>query len=78
MQTKPRYTIVSMPNDTLLEVMYYRTETHLKEKGKLTHLIIQLHDCICAMIIEKSISGKKIEFETIVHNRVINAKEHLC
>ena len=78
MQTKPRNTIVLMPNDTLLEVTYYCTDANLKEKEKLTQLIIQLHDCICARKIEKSISRKKNELETIVHNKVINAKGHLC
>ncbi len=78
MQTKPLNTIVLMPNDSLIEVTYYCTDIKLKEKERLTQLIIQLHDCICALKIEKSISKKKNELETIVHNKVINAKGHLC
>jgi hypothetical protein len=77
MQTKPSNTIVLMPNNTLLEVMYYCTDANPK-KEKLTRLIIQLNDCICPMKIEKSICRKKNELETIVHNKVINAKGHLC
>ncbi len=80
MQTKSCNTIVLMPNDSQHEVTYYCTDVKLqeKEKGKLTQLIIQLHDCICAMKIEKPIFRKKDELETIVHNKVIIAKWHLC
>ncbi len=80
MQTKPRNTIVLMPNNSLLEVTYYCTDTKLKEnvKLKLTRLIIQLHDCTCAIKIDKTIVAKKNELEAMVHNKVINAKGHLC
>ena len=80
MQTKPRDTIVLMPNDSQLEVTYYCTDIKLKEKEKekRTQLFIQLHDCICAMNIEKSICRKKNELETVVHNKVINVRGHLC
>lgn len=80
MQTKPRNTTVLMPNDSLLEVTYYCTDAKLKEKEKenLTQLIIHLHDCICAVKIEKSVCGRKNELEHIVHNKVINEKGHLC
>lgn len=80
METKSRYTIVLMPDDSLLEVSYYCTDEKLKEneKEELTQLIIQLHDCICSMKIEKSLSVKRNYLESIVHNKVINAKGHLC
>lgn len=78
MQTKPHDIVVLMPNDTLLEVTYYCLDANLKEKEKLIKLIIQLHDCICAAKIEKSICRKKNKLETLIHNKVINAKGHLC
>ena len=80
MQPKSRNTIVLMPDDSHLEVIYYCTDGKLKEKEKekLTQLFIQLHDCISTMKIEKSISKNKHELEHIVHAKVINAKGHLC
>ena len=47
MQTKPRHTVVVIPNDKKLEVSYYCSDLKLKEKEKkdFTDLIIQLHDC---------------------------------
>ncbi len=80
MQTKPQHITVFMPNDSKVEVTYYCTDAKLKEKEKveLTRLVIQLHDCICAIKIDKSISIKMHDLETIVHNKVINTKGHLC
>ena len=80
MQTKPRNSIILMPDDSLLEVTYYCTDIKLTEteKGKLAELVIQLHDCICSVKIAKAISQKQNELETIVHNKVINVKGHLC
>jgi uncharacterized protein (DUF342 family) len=79
MQTKTNKVIVLMPNESHLEVTYYCTDTKLKEneKQKLTQLLIQLHDCICMMKIEKSLCNKS-ELERIVHNKVINERGHLC
>lgn len=72
--------MVLMPNDNLLEVTYYCTDAKLieEEKENLTQLIIQLDDCICSMKIEKSISKEKNQLEAMVHNKVINARGHLC
>jgi hypothetical protein len=80
MQTKPRNTIVLMPDNSLIDVTYYCSDSKLKEKekAKLTQLIIQLHDCICSLKIERSISKNKNELEQVVHHKVINAKGHLC
>ena len=80
MQTKTRITHVLMPDDSLIEVTYYCSDAKLadKEKGKLTQLVIQLHDCICYMKIEKSICSKKNEIESVIHNKVISTKGHLC
>lgn len=80
MQTKPRNIIVLMHNNSLLEVTYYCTDTKLnaKEKEKFTQLFIQLYDCVCSMKIDKTICPRKDELERIVHNKVMNAKGHLC
>lgn len=80
MQTKSNTTHVVMPNDNRLEVAYYCTDSKLKEneKEKLTQLLIQLHDCICTMKIEKSISKKRSELERLVQNKVIHERGHLC
>lgn len=80
MQTKPRNTIVLMPNDSLLEVTYYCSDAKMKEKEKekLIQLFIQLHDCICTLKIERSICRKINDLESIVHNKVISEKGHLC
>ncbi len=80
METKPRHTIILMPDDSLLEVSYYCSDTRLKthEKEETTQLVIQMHDCICLIKIEKSLSVKKNELEKIVHNKVINERGHLC
>ena len=80
MQTKLNTILVGMPNDNRLEVTYYCTDSRLKEneKEKLTQLFIQLHDCICTMKIEKSISKKKDELERLVHNKVIHERGYLC
>ncbi len=73
-------TIVVMPNEMKLEVAYYCTDKKLddKEKGKFTQLFIQLHDCISVMKIDRSISAKANLLETIVHNKVIIERGHLC
>ncbi|MEO6220431.1 MAG: hypothetical protein ABIO81_08390 [Ginsengibacter sp.] len=80
MHTKPYTTIVIMPNDSQLEVTYHCTDVKMKEneKEKLAQLFIQLHDCICSIKIEKSITKKRNELESIVHNKVIHERGHLC
>ncbi len=80
MQTKSHTTHVVMPDDSVLEVTYYCSDATLKkkEKEKITRLIIQLHDCICAVKIEKSLCAKKDKTEAIIHNKVISVKGHLC
>ena len=56
MQTKPRHTVVVIPNDKKLEVSYYCSDLKLKEKEKkdFTDLIIQLHDCHSSIKISRS------------------------
>lgn len=80
MQTKSNTTLVVMSNDSLLEVTYYCADFKLKENEneKLTQLFIQLHDCICTMKIEKSMSKKRNELERLIHNKVIYERGHLC
>ncbi|MEO6636781.1 MAG: hypothetical protein ABIN25_00805 [Ginsengibacter sp.] len=80
MHTKSNKISVLMPNDSHLEVTYYCTDVRLSESEKenLTQLFIQLHDCICTMKIDKSISKNKHELEHIVHSKVINERGHLC
>lgn len=79
METDTYVTLVEMPNQSRLEVIYYYKDDKLKEKEKqmLTQLFIQLDDCICIMKIEKSIIGNWGELERIVHKKVINV-EAIC
>ncbi len=79
--TKESYsTIVTMPDNSHLEVNYYCIDTNLDqtEKEKRTQLFIQLHDCICTLKIDKLVSKDLKQLEMIVHNKVINTKGHLC
>lgn len=80
METKPQKIFVEMPDKKLLNVEYYCIDDSVNIKGKktFTQLIIQLDDCICKMQIEKSILNLDHEIERIVHNKVINARGHLC
>ncbi len=80
METRTRNTIVFMPDDSLREVSYYCSDKMLNEHEKtvVTQLVIQLDDCICSLKIERSFSANKNTLERIVHNKVINAKGHLC
>ena len=80
METRTRNTIVFMPNDSLMEVSYYCSDARLNEEEKviLTQLIIQFDDCVCSMKIDRSFYSNKNALERIVHNKVINAKGHLC
>ncbi len=80
METKTRNTIVLMPDDRLLEVSYYCSDSTLSEneKSAVTKLVIQMNDCTCSMKIDRSFSGNKNTLERIVQNKVILAKGHLC
>lgn len=75
MQTEPQQIQVLMPDDSLLEVSYYCMEPSNSNKTKL---IIQLDDCICSLDIEESVCKNVSTLETLVHNKVINTKGHLC
>ncbi len=80
MQTKPRHTVVVIPNDKKLEVSYYCSDLKLKEKEKkdFTDLIIQLHDCHASIKIPKAKIKDPDVVEAIVQKTVINARGHLC
>jgi len=80
METADFMTLVEMPDQTRLEVVYYCKDNNLKEgeKNKFTQLYIQLHDCICTMKIEKSIVKNAGEMERLVQNKVIAERGHLC
>ena len=80
MQTKPKHTIVVIPNDKKLEVSYYISDTKLKEKDKknFTDLIIQLHDCHSSVKIPRSKIKQPEDVEALVQKTVINARGHLC
>ena len=80
MQTKPRHTVVVIPNDKKLEVSYYCSDLKLKEKEKkdFTDLIIQLYDCHASIKIPKAKIKNRDVVEAIVQKTVINARGHLC
>lgn len=80
MQTKPKHTVVVIPNDKKLEVSYYCSDTKLKEKEKkdFMDLIIQLHDCHSSIKINKKKVKDPEHVEAIVQKTVINARGHLC
>lgn len=80
MQSRPVHIHILMPDDSTIDVSYYCSDEKLPsyEKKKFTQLYIQLHDCICVEKIGKHVSTKVNELESIVHNKVIIAKGHLC
>ena len=80
MQTKPRHTVVVIPNEKKLEVSYYISDNKLKAKEKkdYTDLIIQLQDCHSSIKIPKARIKSENDVETIVQKTVINARGHLC
>ena len=80
METDNYMTLVEMPDQSRLEVIYYCKDDRLDkaEKAKFTQLFIQLHDCVCIMKIDKSVIKNFREIERIVHNKVINERGHLC
>ena len=69
-----------MPNDTFFAVSYYCSDEKLplKERENKTLLYIQHDDCICSLKIDKTICLNSDALETLVHNKVINTKGHLC
>jgi len=80
MQTKPRHTVVTIPNDIKLEVSYYTSDRQLteKEKKEFTDLIIQLQDCHSFVKIHRKKVTDPEDVEAIVQKTVINARGHLC
>jgi hypothetical protein len=80
MQTRPRHTVVILPDNTSLEVSYFCTDIKLNEqdKVKFVDLVVQLHDCHCSYKIDKSIVNNTRSLENLIHKTVINAKGHLC
>lgn len=80
MQTKPRRTIVIIPNEKKLEVSYYCSDLKLKEKEKkdFTNLVMQLHDCHSSIKIPRTKIKDADDVEAIVQKTVINARGHLC
>lgn len=76
---KSQQTIVLMPDNSLLEVDYYCTPYQSESDEKdWVNLIIQFDDCVYQSKINKVLSENKKGLETIVHNKVINSKGHLC
>jgi hypothetical protein len=80
MQTRPKHTLVVLPNNSHVEVSYFCTDKKLKEKEKknFIDLVVQLHDCHCTYKIDKTILKDTRLLEAIVQKTVINAKGHLC
>lgn len=80
MQTKPKDTVVIIPNDKRLHVSYYCSDVKLKEKekNKFTNLVIQLDDCHSSIKIPKEKVKEPGTVEALVHRTVINARGHLC
>lgn len=80
MQTKPRHTVVTIPNDIKLEVSYYTSDRLLKENERkdFTDLIIQLHDCHSSIIIHRKKVTDPEDVEAFVQRTVINSRGHLC
>jgi len=80
MPLNPRHISVQMPNDSLYEVIYYCNNSRLSpgEKKTKTQLYIQHDDCVCVLLIDKSICDDESVLENMVHNKVINTKGHLC
>ncbi len=80
MQTRPRHTVVVIPNDKKLEVSYYCSDKKLKEKEKkeFIDLVIQLHDCHSSIKISKQKINNEDDLESLVQKTVINARGHLC
>jgi hypothetical protein len=80
METTPKHIIVELPNNNYFDVTYYCSDKKLSRKEKINamQLYIQLDDCVCIMKVDKSICERKHILESVVHNKVINTKGHLC
>lgn len=80
MRTKPKHTVVMIPNEKKLEVSYYCSDLKIKEKEKkeYTDLVIQLHDCHSSIKIPRAKVKDPEMVEAIVQRTVINARGHLC
>jgi hypothetical protein len=73
-------TLVTLPDNSTVEVQYYCIDKKLnkEEKKTKTELFIQLHDCICTIKIDKSACKNPDALESIVQHKVINTRGHLC
>lgn len=68
---------VLMPDDSILDVSYYCKPGNQGNDNSV-QLMIQLDDCVCSLQIERSMCKKAEMIETLVCNKVINTKGHLC
>ena len=80
MKEKSHNTVVFLSDDSSHEVTYYcsNKKVPVDERDHSTQLFIQLHDCICILTIDKKICNDPQSLETLVHNKEINTKAHLC
>lgn len=80
MTSRSFHTLVQLPGGPGAEVTFYCSDIRLtaNEKIKFTELYIQFHDCIGVHKISHAVSTKKHLLETVVHNKVISARWHLC
>jgi hypothetical protein len=80
MQTKPKHTVVVIPDDKKIEVSYYCSDQKLRDKQRkeFADLIIQLNDCHSSVRINKKKARNPEDVEAIVQKTVINSRGHLC
>lgn len=80
MKTKTMHTVVVIPNNKKLEILYYCSDTKLQEKEKenFTNLVMQLQDCHSLIKIPRLKIENADAIEAIVQKTVINARGHLC
>ena len=69
-----------MPDDKIKEVTFYCDDKKIPtaDLELYTKLYIQLDDCICTLIIEKSLCENNKSLENLVQTKVINSRGHLC